>query len=258
MRHWRPALRCLYVIPEIHGNIKSAKIILNRLVPLRFHEGKNDKIVLLGDYIDHGENSAYVIELLIFLKAEYGEHFICLKGNHEQQMLNALSCEDSYRSWMESGGSTTIKSYLDLKELDENPNSWPFSRLFDIIPKAHIEFLQSLPAKFEIDKYVFFHGGIDINNPDNTSDNQFIYDTYSSEFMKNKILNGNNPLSNQDKIYVGAHNHKDIIPFVSPNYYMLGGGAPSELTVFELNTMSCSMVKNGKQRIYKREFKYHK
>lgn len=258
MQKFRPSHSCIYVIPEIHGNIESIKIIFNRIFPLRFSDGRQDQVILLGDYIDVGDNSSEVIDLLISYKQEYGEDFICLKGNHEVFLLNALKSEESYNSWLLHGGVATIKSYLFDKNSLSDPTSIPFSRLLDIIPPSHINFLNALPTHIVLDDYVLFHGGFDLlRSIEETSDYIWTSDTNTSRVIKKSILNNEQPLIDRKKVYVGAHNYNSKFPFIYQKYFMLGGGAPSKLIIFELNSMACAMIKNGRSRIYKHKIKYH-
>lgn len=257
MRKWRPTYKCIYVIPEIHGALESLKVIFSRILPLRFSLNQEDQIILLGDYIDKGFDSAKVIELLLNLKQEYGEQFICIKGNHEDALLKALKSEQDYRTWLLQGGVATIKSYLDNMNLDSNPENLPFSRLSDIIPTTHIEFLNSLPSHIIIEDYILFHGGFDlIKSINDTSDYIWISDIHTSQYIKKLVRNKQSPLQSIDKVYIGAHNFKSKLPFIYAKYFMLGGGAPQKLILFELNSMSCAMIKQGKSRIYKHKFKY--
>ena len=256
MRKWRPTHKCIYVIPEIHGSIENFKILLNRLVPLRFSVGQEDCLVFLGDFIDKGTGSAEVIDLLIDLKRELGEQCILIKGNHEDLLLKALESERNYQDWLLRGGFTTIQSYLDAQGINSSAQGIPFSRLTDIIPERHLSFLKSLPSHKVIDDYVFFHGGLNLSDPTATTDAAYIHDTWAAQYVQSAIKAGKKPLEGLGKVYVGAHNAKSSMPFVYANYVMLGGSAPRHLVVFELNSMTCAMIKEGKSRIYKHEFKF--
>jgi len=257
MRKWRPTHKCIYVIPEVHGAIESLNIIFSRILPLRFSLNQEDMVILLGDYIDKGADSASVLDILIECKREYGDKFLCIKGNHEVLLLKALASEQDYRAWVLQGGITTIKSYLDKLNLDSDPASFPFSRLSDIIPTSHIEFLNSLPTHIELEDYVLFHGGFDLTKLTKTdSDNLWAFDIQSSKNIKKLVKDKQNPLSEETKIYVGAHNFKSQLPYIYHKYFMLGGGAPNKIILFELNSMTCAMIKQGKSRIYNHKFKY--
>lgn len=256
MRKWRPTHKCIYIIPEVHGSIESLKIIFSRIFPLRFSINQEDIVIMLGDYIDKGDDSAGVLELILEAKREYKDKLICLRGNHEQLFLDSFKSNDIYQSWLIRGGIATIQSYLDRKNFQAIPHTIPLSRLPDIIPSDHIDFLNSLPSHIVLEDYVLFHGGIDLENPLQTNATVYISDVKASQTIKKLIKDKQYPLMTSDKIYVGAHNFKNKTPFIYPKYFMLGGSAPKNLILFELNSMTCAMIKSGKSRIYKHNFKY--
>jgi predicted MPP superfamily phosphohydrolase len=256
MRKWRPTYKCTYLIPEVHGSFESLKIIFNRILPLRFSVNQEDIVIMMGDYIDKGEDSASVIELLIEQQKLHQDKFICLKGNHEHMMIKAFESNENYRDWLSHGGIATVQSYLTKAGLQSNPASLPFSRLRDIVPPSHIEFLNSLLTHLEFEDYVVFHGGINLNDPASTGELTYMFDTGASRAFKQLLKEGKSPLATSDKVYIGAHNYKDKLPFISSKYFMLGGSAPRNLILFELNSMTCAMIKGNKSRIYKHQFKY--
>ena len=195
---------------------------------------------------------------LISLQEEYKENFICIKGNHEALFLNALKSETDYRHWLLQGGVFTIKSYLFNLKLDSDPELLPFSRLSDIVPISHLNFLNSLPTHIVLEDYILFHGGFDLKQSiEQTAEYMWVSDTYSSQVIKKLVKDKQHPLLSNDKVYVGAHNFKSKLPFIYSKYFMLGGGAPSKLILFELNSMNCAMIKDNKSRIYKHKFKIY-
>lgn len=252
MRKWRPTYKCLYVVPEIHGAYDSLKIILNRIIPLRFSANQEDQVIFLGDYIDRGGKSFEVIEELIQLHKN--NNILCLKGNHELLFLKALQSQDNYRNWLLHGGIQTVKSYIENSGLRSNPEELPFSRLSDIIPESHINFIKSLPAYGKIDDYILFHGGFDFKQPvESINEEIIVSDMAGSRSFK---CDYKNISLDSNHVYIGAHNYKSKLPFIHPKYFMLGGGAPEKLILFELNSMTCAMIKHGKSRIYKHNFKF--
>lgn len=261
MRAWRPSHRCIYVIPEIHGAIDELQIILSRILPLRFHNDEHDRVILLGDYIDKGANSANVIQFLIDAQQEYGINFICLKGNHEQLLLDIFDSEyeadSKYRKWMLQGGISTIDSYIKMAGLRTDPIALPRTRFLDIVPISHQLFLRAMPSYLISDGYVFFHGGIDIfDDPTNSSDECYLFDRNASKTIQYQVRNKERPLQEIPYTFVGSHNDKEKLPFVYSKYLMLGGGAPSKLILFELNSMKCAMIKAGKSRTYDHKYQY--
>ncbi len=74
-----------YAISDIHGCPKTLRALLRR-IDLQ----KTDELFLLGDYIDRGPDSRGVIASIWQLRAE-GYNLQCLRGNHEQMLLEALT-----------------------------------------------------------------------------------------------------------------------------------------------------------------------
>lgn len=86
-------------VGDIHGRAD----LLERLIPM-LDDGMTR--VFVGDYIDRGEDSAAVLARLM----ESGA--ICLKGNHEQMMLDFLdSPERRGGRWLRNGGLQTLASF---------------------------------------------------------------------------------------------------------------------------------------------------
>lgn len=86
------------VIGDIHGR---ADLLYKALAAPRH------KTVLVGDYIDRGEDSAAVLRHLATL-----DDLICLAGNHEDMLLDVL--EDPIRHgprWLRYGGLQTLASF---------------------------------------------------------------------------------------------------------------------------------------------------
>lgn len=96
----------LLAIGDTHGCYVQLYTLVTELISL----SRNDRLVLLGDYIDRGPDSKQVMEFIMDLKDE-GYDVIALKGNHEDMMLHAAdSSLDSY-NWMLNGGYETLRSF---------------------------------------------------------------------------------------------------------------------------------------------------
>ncbi|WP_127144988.1 metallophosphoesterase family protein [Pelagibacterium montanilacus] len=156
----RPAR--IYAIGDVHG-------YLERLVELERHildDGTDCAgerwIVMIGDYVDRGPQSAQVLDHLL-APLPKGWHRICLCGNHELAMLSALSDHRAFRHWLRLGGESTLRSYgLDAKSVHEVERDWigARSRLLRAIPAAHRRFLQTLPVMLETPDHIFVHAGL--------------------------------------------------------------------------------------------------
>ena len=94
------------VIGDIHGCFREFQALLQKV---KF-DRESDRLILLGDVIDRGPDSAMVLQECQILKRDMGERFIQLLGNHEDMMLDAYASFD--RSlWNYNGGSTTRKNF---------------------------------------------------------------------------------------------------------------------------------------------------
>lgn len=105
----------MIVISDIHG-CYTTLIELVRKLPHR-------NICILGDMIDRGENSCFVVE---YIK---NNKFKCVLGNHEdmaiqvQEETNNRKQYDLLQWWRGNGGDTTIKSYEGMIiSLDDHVN----------------------------------------------------------------------------------------------------------------------------------------
>lgn len=267
MSKWRPNnLNCLYVIPDIHGAHELLQKILKRILPLRKSDGGQDKIVFLGDYIDRHIDSHKVIDALIDLKKRYKNNIICLCGNHELMMLEALGYISSsnklsmYDMWIQEGGLQTALGYLQRAGKLE-PDS--FSMNYDLdpeqirrcIPDEHVSFLMNdmLPF-YEEDNFVFVHGGYDPRQ----SPNDFAVDTLCWDRSLFKAVQRAVASSNElpwEKVVVTGHNKSGPEPFINSKFMMLDCGSPARLLVTEMRSMEAFMSLPNKKRLIKFKLK---
>src|SRR5262245_36869042 len=133
------------VVGDIHGKLDLFNTLLEKM---EYRPGE-DRLILIGDLVDRGEDSRGVVSRAIALKREAPNHVIILRGNHEAMMLAALSHPESEQAelWYYNGGIETLQSYMD--EDGE----------FDV-PEEHWDFLASLPTWFEDDHAIYVHASL--------------------------------------------------------------------------------------------------
>ena len=134
----------LLAIGDIHGHSKAFRALLNAINPT-----KDDVLVLLGDYINRGPDSRGVIERILALRAE--THLVCLRGNHEQMLLDARRSLDDHAFWVQCGGDQTLKSFGC-----ENVES---------MPKHIFDFLNETTLYHEVGGFIFVHANVDFEVP---------------------------------------------------------------------------------------------
>jgi serine/threonine protein phosphatase 1 len=127
----------MLVFGDIHGAVSTLRRVLSRVKPT-----PDDTLVFLGDYIDRGEDSRAVLDLLMELQQRYS--CIFLKGNHEDMFLRAYDgAETDWGLWLTNGG---IKTLLDFESV--------------LPPDNYVLWMRNLRSFFETDEYYFVHAGL--------------------------------------------------------------------------------------------------
>jgi serine/threonine protein phosphatase 1 len=152
----------VYAIGDVHG-CYDALVSLERQIIDDANAFEEPKLmILLGDYIDRGGDSARVVSHLIKPPPPDFRR-ICLAGNHENCMLRYLDGKVPIDDWLALGGIETLYSYgLDPVYLNRLYESEPEVDAYirDNIPPTHVEFLRGLPVMAYSDEIVFVHAGI--------------------------------------------------------------------------------------------------
>jgi len=131
-------------IGDIHGCNTALVELLKTVQPL-----PEDRIIILGDYIDRGPTSRRVIETLIELRQSSSPVF--LRGNHEVMILDAHESFLKSDIWQSYGGLDTLFSYGANYRQD-----WA-----SLIPDSHWEFFEGTTRFFETDTHIFVHACLD-------------------------------------------------------------------------------------------------
>lgn len=143
------ANRVTYAIGDVHGCRKR----LDRLLQLCLLDAgeREIRLVFIGDYIDRGPDSRGTIERLISLQRERPGAVICLRGNHEVLLLEALATGEAAHWLVVNGGNTTLASY-------------GVERL-SALPPEHLAWIGALPASFDDGLRFFVHAGVNPDRP---------------------------------------------------------------------------------------------
>jgi serine/threonine protein phosphatase 1 len=141
-----------YVVADLHGSYDLLERALADLQANGDARGVGDRTaVFLGDYVDRGPQSREVIERLM-AGPPPGWRWLCLKGNHEEIVLDAHDDQRAMPWWIGNGGGATLRSF----HLD--PEDGTAARL----PPAHLAWMRALPP-LAVDRHrVFVHAGINV------------------------------------------------------------------------------------------------
>lgn len=172
-------------VGDIHGKYQRFTQLLPRLKKY----AKGATLVTLGDYVDRGPGSCAVVKLLMSGGLhKYGfAKVVCLKGNHEAMMVDAVLFGRGRQDWLRNGGTETIKSYNGDVDLMTKQAEW----------------MQKLPTSYRDTLRYYVHGGI---NPDRPLDEQWeeeqlwIRDKFLKDDRKHPLLvvHGHTPVEDVD------------------------------------------------------------
>ncbi len=98
----------LFAISDIHGCYRPFYELVVNTIKLR----KSDQLILLGDYIDRGDQSKEVIDFIIDLSKK-GFNIIPLTGNHEVMLCDAYNDQELLPLWLINSGMSTLFSFGD-------------------------------------------------------------------------------------------------------------------------------------------------
>jgi serine/threonine protein phosphatase 1 len=154
-----------YVIGDIHGRLDLYEAIIAAIEEDNRRSAAADaRIVLLGDLVDRGPDSAGVIART--RQWQQRARVRVLAGNHEEMFLASFERPEALRHFLKHGGRETVLSYglskkqfaaLDIDEL--------FVLLPRLVPEAEREYIASFETMIRAGDYVFVHAGIDPARP---------------------------------------------------------------------------------------------
>lgn len=162
-----PEGRRVYAVGDIHGRCDLLKQ-LHAAILADAESAQTDQrtIVYLGDYVDRGERSFAVIDLLAS-RTLPGFYAVYLRGNHEDMMLAFLEGPpDSL--WLFNGGGATLRSYgvtFDWRKSMTQGLIDLQRQLQAAMPHSHRRFFADLRLFFLCGDYLFVHAGIRPGRP---------------------------------------------------------------------------------------------
>lgn len=185
-----------YAISDIHGHYDE---FLKALEMVDLTDSEN-RLFLLGDYIDNGSNSFQVISKIIELEKEYPNQVMVLLGNHEEWLYDWLIVEKPTSTIF----SETLQSFFSKQELTEllteNPNHFESAIRNELKSNPRfknmicwLEEKYKYPRFIETEWQIFVHAGVDeeagelwqlLTSPE-TFTNKFPYST--GRFVKDVI-----------------------------------------------------------------------
>ena len=167
----RPAA-ATYIVGDLHGRADLLELILELIDAHIGGSGAEDpQLVFVGDYIDHGPDSAGVLARLRELTRDFPDNVTCLMGDHERMMLDFLA-DPAQRGprWLRAGGDATLMGFrIDPEDLGTNapPDAWETaaSRLATTLGRDTRDWLEALPLSWSSGNLWAVHAGADPSRP---------------------------------------------------------------------------------------------
>lgn len=215
----------LFAISDIHGCFRPFYELVVNTIKLK----KSDHLMLLGDYIDRGQQSKEVIDFIIDLQKK-GFNISPLAGNHELMLMNSYSDPDMLPFWLMNNGMSTLNSFGidDIRGIDGH----------------YLDFFNSLQYYRIIGKLVFVHAGFDDLAEDPFSDElSLVWESrgnYQNPLLSDKIIiHGHRPKT-IDYIQKLINEKSNVIPIDTGCVYsnVIGYGLLSALDVQKMTLVS--------------------
>ena len=177
----------IFCMGDIHGFYEAFYERLDQLGNLHtvLDAGAQDRLVLLGDYIDGGPDSFKVLDLIRGLQSACPERVIVLRGNHEEMLLDWLDTyagphagepdEDGlipWNSWLDTDPDfQTFRTLVSqaqwdffrkaLPSMSETAANMEAARMVLAANRELISWLRELPYYYETPAQIFVHAGVD-------------------------------------------------------------------------------------------------
>jgi serine/threonine protein phosphatase 1 len=157
-----------YVVGDLHGRADLLERALDRVDEHVGQTGaRNPQVVFVGDYIDHGPDSANVLTRVWELSRELPQNVTCLMGNHERMLLDFLA-DPATRGprWLRSGALATLDSFgLHTSQLAPGCAPDLFRQealaLRDHMAPELLDWLEDLPLSWNSGNLWVVHAGAD-------------------------------------------------------------------------------------------------
>lgn len=164
-----PAGERVYAVGDIHGRIDLFEALIQMIEDDDASRKRaHTTVILLGDLIDRGHDSAAVVARARAWSQRRELQFI--QGNHEEMLLGSRRKTDTLRGFLKYGGFETIQSYgIDAETIVSSDIEDLQQRMNAAIPQDDFDFLESFKKMVRIGDYLFVHAGI---RPDMPIDHQ--------------------------------------------------------------------------------------
>ncbi|HUE83399.1 MAG TPA: metallophosphoesterase family protein [Pyrinomonadaceae bacterium] len=146
-----------FVIGDVHGRCAQLQSLVD-MIP----RTEADTVVFLGDLIDRGPDAPGCVEYVRNLHRESPDRVICLRGNHEQMLMDFV--DELTNVWITpvTGGEQTFEQYTGRPLLISSEQDLADARqlIEDSLPPEHLSFFRATPFYHEDEYALYVHAGL--------------------------------------------------------------------------------------------------
>lgn len=159
-QHALPPGQRVYAVGDIHGRLDLFLALVDAIEADDAARGTAETtIILLGDLVDRGPDSAGVIAAARALARR--RRVRILAGNHEEMMLDGMENAEILRHFLRHGGRETLLSYpVDHATYRELTVEETRQLMPELIPAEDLELLRGMEDMIVLGDYLFVHAGI--------------------------------------------------------------------------------------------------
>jgi serine/threonine protein phosphatase 1 len=181
-----------FAVADLHGRLDLLEAALVAIEARATSCGQPYNVVFLGDYIDRGPSSCQVVARLVDGPDDPRATWTCLKGNHEDMMIQAARDPTLMDWWVGNGGDRTLASY----------------RSAGIAPGDHLAFVEGLKRLHKDRHRVYVHAGVDPAVAlEAQSDKVLMWKRYPTGFPDGHgafhVVHGHHPSESGPLLYAG-------------------------------------------------------
>lgn len=148
-----------FVVGDVHGRCAQLLNLLDMLP----RNSETDTLIFLGDLIDRGADAPGCVEHVFKMCRENPRGVICLRGNHEQMLMDFI--DGAHNIWLTpvTGGERTFEQYTGRRAKVDSEQDLEDTRiaLEQSIPPEHLDFIHQTPLYHEDEFAIYVHAGLD-------------------------------------------------------------------------------------------------
>jgi serine/threonine protein phosphatase 1 len=178
-----PAGERVYAVGDIHGRLDLFEALIAAIeADDAASPAAATTVILLGDLVDRGPDSAGVIARA---RAWQGERKVrILAGNHEEMFLQSFDKTSTLKHFLRFGGKETVLSYgVDAQAYQAASVEEVQAIMHSVVPAEDRAFLEQFDDMIAVGDYLFVHAGVAPGIPleeQRTSDLRWIREPFLS------------------------------------------------------------------------------